>query len=389
MIQDRPGIVPRAKRKLIYTGIDCPEVDPKGADPKREMDLIRNLARLKTLPFDGIAPQIARHDLSVPYPKNLLGCNLFSGERHNWDTYRGTVAQLKRLKDIGMVGNFFTIAPNYWFETSRTNKFDWFDDNRWRITEDNLRLYARLARESGVVRGFALDVEAYRGSWKQGEPAEDAIDLFSLNLQFNMVNNTGGQPDPKGRYQNRIRERGRAFYAALNSQLPGAPILLYLGYGLAGDMANPNRADLYPFFLDGILQEMDSRSSKGYLIDGYEGSYRLRTVDEHRNARNIIWQDAKRFTTVPNLCDKYLRVGLAKWLDAGEGAGGRWNEKDAAGNYFRPDAWGKAVNAALDATDEYVWVWSNGSGRILPMTFGRPANVPATYIDATRKVRKP
>src|SRR5688572_16477337 len=130
-LQGKPGIVPRSRRKLIYTGVDCPGVDPKGAGGVGEMALTKNLSRLKGLPFDGYLIHLSRSGTGEAYPKNLLGCNLFSGERHTWENWKGVLPQMREMKRIGKAENFALIAPNYWFETGSANKFDWFDNDRW------------------------------------------------------------------------------------------------------------------------------------------------------------------------------------------------------------------------------------------------------------------
>jgi|GEM_PF-2286094 hypothetical protein len=388
MGQSEKGKVARQKRKVIYTGLDIPVVDPRGDTQAGEPSLIPQIARLKALPFDGIGVHIQDPNPKIQYPQNLVGNNLFSGVRLRYEDYAGAISQLKRLKDTPLTDNFFVIAPCYWYESGKSNKFDWFNEDRVRTTEENLKMFARLARESGVIRGFVLDVEPYRKPTYLGGEEEWAYNLFSLNVNFNLVNNTGGQPDPKGRYERRLRECGKRFYKALDENLKDAPILLYLGYEFAADMRDPNRADLLPQFLDGMLEEIDSRRSKGYLIDGYEEAYRYRRAEEYQVTRQKISGDIKRLSQRQNLYEKHLRVGFAKWLDADEGAGGRWNTTDSNQNFFPPTAWEETLKHALDTTDEYVWVWSAGQARVFNMTYNRTPNVPDAYFDAIRRAKK-
>jgi hypothetical protein len=44
---------------------------------------------------------------------------------------------------------------------------------------------------------------------------------------YNQVNPRAGSRDPGGDYRRRVRERGRRFFAALDRELPGAPILMF------------------------------------------------------------------------------------------------------------------------------------------------------------------
>lgn len=380
---DNRGIVPREKRKVIYTGLDTPVVDPRGPKSVEGLDLAYHLDRIKYLPFDGMTPQIWDPDPNVPYPQNILGNNLFSGSRQKIDKYVGVLPQLQKLKNTPFKENFFLIAPCYWFESGKENKFDWFDEERWRITEDNLRDYAQLARRSGVVRGFVFDYEPY------SKGNQYAYNIFSLNIMYNQVNQAQGKGrNPKEAYLNLVRQRGIRFLSAIDDNLPGAPILLYLGNAWMRETQDPNRADLFPAFLDGILTEIDRRKSKCYVIDGYEGAYKFRSEDEYRKVRNDILNDFKKWSTVPRLYEKYVRVGFGKWLDAGKGGDGAWNGADIQQNYYKPDDWEKSLDLALDYADEYVWVWGSSVGRVFSMNLNRNVNVPTAYINATRRAKR-
>lgn len=381
------GIVPRKERKLIYAGIDVPVVNPRGRGVMGEQDLTKQISRLRNLPFDGIVVQIMDPDQAVPYPQSVLGNNLLGPKKHEYRTYAPVIPFLRELKKTPLRDNFLLISTGYWFENGKKNPFNWFDDNRWKIVENNLKVFFQLARQSGVFRGIMLDAEAYPNAEKPGEEREWAYSIFSLTTAFNSVNNLPGNPDPKGTYLRRLRERGARFHQILEEKLPGAPILLFLGYGLAEEKSSPNNADMLPQFLDGILENIERSGSQSYVIDGFEGAYKYRTAGEYKAAREAV-KRLRGLSAVPHLYDKYVRVGYGKWLDAGDGGVGTWNEKEEGKNYYSPRQWEDTLRLALDNTDEYVWIWSGGKGRVFPMTFGRPVNVPPSYLNALRRVQR-
>jgi hypothetical protein len=387
-LRDNRGIVSRDKRKVLYAGIDAPWVDPRGKGKAGEPDLSRQLSRLKSLPFDGVTVQIIDPDPKISFPQNFLGNNLLGPTKHDYRTFEGAIPQLRQLQQTPLRDNFLPITTGYWFASGKKNPFDWFNEDRWRIVENNLRVYAQIAKQSGVIRGFTLDIEPYARPTKPGEEQEWAYSIFSTNTQYNLVNNRPGDPDPQENYRRRVRECGRRFQKVLEEKLPGAPILLYLGYGMAQEKSNPNNADLFPHFVDGIIEQMDRSGSKGYVIDGYEGAYKYNTENEYRGARDDVRKNLKRLTALPQLYDRYVRVGFGKWLDAGQGADSAWNASDAGRNFYRPDSWEQSMKLALDNTDEYVWIWSGGQGRVFPMTYGRSANVPTGYLDALRRAKR-
>jgi len=374
------------RKKLIYTGSDVPGVHPKGKGYLKEQDLAAQVGRLKTLPFDGIAVEI--RDPKQEWPRSVLGNNLFSGVKHEYATFAPVPGLLRALKQTPLTENFLLISPNYWFSSGARNKFDWFDERRWATTEENLRLYARLAKESGVIRGFLLDVEGYTKPDSFGGEKEWAYNIFSLNHMFNLVNNLPGNGDPKGAYFGRVRERGRRFFRALDGVMTGAPLLLYLGYGLALGTSDPYRPDLFPHFLDGVLEEMNARKTKAVLIDGAEDAYKVKEPARYREIRAQIFGLNKGQSSVPGLYEKYVRLGLGKWLDVGEGGASAFDAAAPAKNFYTPESWEGSVREAMKQTDEYVWVWTGGQARFFPMTEGRTANVPAAYIEATRRARR-
>nr|CAA9242711.1 hypothetical protein AVDCRST_MAG63-2515 [uncultured Armatimonadetes bacterium] len=380
------GVVPRAKRKIVYCGLDVPWVDARGRGRMGPEDLLTQIPRLRHLPFDGIA--INLYDPKFPYPQSILGNNLFGSARHTYAAFARAVPMLKELRKTTLRDNFFLIATGYWFESGKHHRFDWFDDARWRSVENNLRVYARIARESGVVRGFLIDVEPYRKPESWGGETEWAHNIFSLNTMFNLVNQLPGGTDARGAYLRRVRDRGRRFFRVLDESLPGAPLLFYHGNGQALNTNDPFRADLFPAFLDGILEEIERRGSRSYVIDGVEAAYKYRGATEYKEARRAVQTRYKTVSSVPALYAKHVRVGFGKWLDAGGGSAAAWNAADVSRNFYSPQSWEQSLKAALDQTDEYVWIWSYGEGRIFPMSHNRAVNVPKPYLNAIWRARR-
>jgi hypothetical protein len=124
------------------------------------------------------------------------------------------------------------------------------------------------------------------------------------------------------------------------------------------------------------------------VIDGCEGAYKFKTEAEYKQYRDLVRGAWRAPSSVPDLYDRYVRVGFGKWLDAGEGGTSVWDAKNIARNYYSPDGWEASLRAALDQTDEYVWVWAGGVGRALAMPHDRAPNVPDAYFAATRRARR-
>ena len=123
------GVVPRAKRKLIYTGIDIPSVN--AGKPERNVSGPTHLPtvgelvpRLKYLPLDGVAVQIL--DFRFPnWPQTVVGNNLFGGFRYEAADLARAIDGLHELKNApNLTDNFLPISTSYWFESGEKNPFD-------------------------------------------------------------------------------------------------------------------------------------------------------------------------------------------------------------------------------------------------------------------------
>ena len=81
---------------------------------------------------------------------------------------------------------------------------------------------------------------------------------------------------------------------------------------------------------------------------------------------------------------KPSQAGFGLWLDYDRPRYG-WNTTKLESNYFSPERFLASLRAAVEQTEEYVWIytekprwWSNG---------GTAVNLPPAYIDAVQRVR--
>jgi hypothetical protein len=84
---------------------------------------------------------------------------------------------------------------------------------------------------------------------------------------------------------------------------------------------------------------------------------------------------------------KYLRtvsIAFGMWMDRDWRTRG-WDSSDFSKNYFSPEEFRTGVHAALDAADQYVWIYTESPRW---WAAGNPTNsVPQAYDAALRNAR--
>ena len=79
-----------------------------------------------------------------------------------------------------------------------------------------------------------------------------------------------------------------------------------------------------------------------------------------------------------------MSFGFGLWMDYDWRRRG-WNDADASSNYFQPEELYQSARAALGASDEFVWIyseqprWWSAEGRL---------KLPASYADALQRAKR-
>jgi hypothetical protein len=100
----------------------------------------------------------------------------------------------------------------------------------------------------------------------------------------------------------------------------------------------------------------EAATGKTTIIDGYEFSYGYRTAEQFADGRKTILNSVNKSLNREAL-GKHLRVGFGIWADKDSLKRG-WHPEDFSKNYFTPAQLRTSLNHALNASDEYVWVYS-------------------------------
>jgi len=345
-----PRSAPTVAKQLIEFGWDEPDT----------AFLRRHIAEMEASPFDGCVFRVA---YSTPdgQPGN------FTWEA--WGRRPFTEAALQpALADLQA-----TAASRFHHNFLRVNvtpgDVDWFDD--FSAILHNARLAARLARQGGAT-GVLLDVEQYQAPLFEYRRQRDA-DTKSWDA-----------------YRAQVQERGRELMEAFQAGYPNLTLFLTFGYsvpwletkGGTKELAECEYGLLVPL-LDGMVEAAQGRAR---IVEGYEPAY-------YHNKDRSAFRAAHRQATeelLPIVADreKYRRivsVGFGLWMDFAP-AGHAWDGRDGSRNFYTPDEFEASVRAALEAADEYVWIytetprwWSNQ---------GTPVNLPKTYDRALRRAHE-
>jgi hypothetical protein len=311
--------------------------------------LRKHIATMERTPFDGcVFHAITRG------PK---------GETDNlawkfWGRKAFTEAELAPALDDLKATRTSRFRHNYLRINTTPGDFDWFDDFSAVLT--NARLAGKLARDGGC-KGVLLDIEQYE------KP------LFEYRKQVH--NDTKSWDD----YAAQARLRGRALMDALQQGFPGLTVFSTFGpslvYAQTGKGKTPVKDASYGLLVP-LLQGMSDAVRGGTrLVDGHELSYG--------------YKDSRRFDEalgVIRALQPKMEAGFAVWLDHDWRRRG-WNGDDPSKNEFTPAVFEGAVRAALERSDEIVWVYTE-SPRWWSEPDGRPVKLPAAYLDALRRARR-
>ncbi len=329
----------RAK-KLIYYGWGS-----------RDTQYVRSHWRqMEELPFDGVGIMVAvdrqawrQGETST---KNQLGWGVMGRRAFRIEEFREAIADLKAAQWRKFTHNFLPVALS---ASDSAGGLNWFDEERWRIVVNNFGVLARIGAESGA-KGLILDPEHY------------GYALFSFPDQRQQMDR------PFREFVEAARRRGRQVMTAIAGPLPDAVLFSLFAYTLPlselrrGASLQEVAYGLLPAFYDGLLDAMPAGAR---LVDGYEFSYGFKERWQFLDGYRRIHQAAILLSGTPDRYRQRVKAGFGLMLD--------YRERE---NYFTPDELRQALNYALEISDEYVWLYSEGP-RFFP-----PSLIAPSYLEA-------
>ncbi|MGE3313781.1 MAG: hypothetical protein AB7O26_01610 [Planctomycetaceae bacterium] len=329
---------PAVRKKLIEWGWDEPSTE-----------FLRAHAReMEEMPFDGFVFHVPPID-----GRNFVW-TIWGPERFTWEGFGKPLADLKATKFEKLTDRFFRVNVT-------PGKVDWFDDTAWSHVQHNFGLAARFAKEGGA-KGFMFDTEQY-----QGEPFHYAAQPDRGQRTFN-------------EYKAKVRERGRQWMREVNRHFPDITILLTFGYAYAQPRADRKESEpsdaLYGLlapFLDGMFEACTEQTK---IVDAWELSYGYKSRGEFRKARDTILNKTLEWTAEKKKYQRLGKAGFGVWMDK-DG----WYPEKFEENYFSPGEFESSVRAALEFSDEYVWIYTER-----PRWWTRE-KLPAEYLNALRNAR--
>ena len=316
----------------------------------------KNWREMEQMPFDGIGITVAV-DRSKPTigkgaTANLLGWRVMGPRLFRMEEFRDAVEDLRVPRWRTFSDNFFPVALS---AADSAGGLNWFDDGRWHIVVNNFGVLAGIAAKGGA-KGLLFDPEHYNYA------------LFSYPSQRQQ------RDRPFEDYARAARQRGRQVMAAIAAHLPDAVLFWLYGYTLPfselrGRTSLQNAGyGLLPAFCDGLLEAMPP---KARFIDGYEFAYGFKDRRQFLDGYRRIRQEALRLSAVPEVYREKVKAGFGLMLDY------RGQQ-----HYFSPAEFKQAVGYALEISDGYVWIYSEGP------QFFPPSGIESSYIDAIVEGRR-
>ncbi|MBI4584692.1 MAG: hypothetical protein HY717_11820 [Planctomycetes bacterium] len=340
-----------AAKKLIEFGWDEP-------DPA----FLREHAKeMEATPFDGCV-------FHINYKKADGGAGNFTWE--GWGKRAFTAAELEPALEDLKAAPLTRLRHNFLRFNTTPADLDWFDD--FAAILQNARLAAQVARE-GKAAGLLFDIEQYNAP------------LFDYRKQRD------AKTKPWPEYAAQVRKRGREVLEAFQEGYPDLTVFLTFGYSLpwhqsrSGKTARPLEECSYGLlapFLDGLVEACRGKTR---LVDGHELSYAYKEPAQFSQAYHAMREEALAMVADPARYARVFSFAFGLWMDQDWRRKG-WSVENFEKNYFTPAAFQKAVGAAFDEADEYVWIYTE-----TPRWWtaaGKPEKLPQAYVEAVVQARQ-
>jgi hypothetical protein len=300
----------------------------------RPADVARNVKALEKLPLDGVSLAI----VIEPEKGRRVGYGTIMGDAR-WERawFEQEKEVVKQCASRALSHNFLT---SFWAPRKR---LAWDDDNAWATFAHNLGVLAWLAKEGGA-KGILADPEDYPETRQyrrlEDDPPFDAVSLLA-------------------------RKRGAQVMQAMTEHYPDIVVLsfwllsLHPSYYIGCDspvVMAAEAGDLWPSFVNGLL---DALPPTARLVDGNEHGYRYEAANKDFYFSAWSMQNRALALVAPENHFKYRTQALAGfglYLDMYTNPpGSPWYFGEVAGSRLNHLALN--VAQALDAADEYVWIY--------------------------------
>jgi hypothetical protein len=297
----------------------------------------KNVRQMEKRPFDGIITPLKG------------GKKVFLHQPYDIKSFTEDMNNLRDTKFSKFSDNFILM----WATTDEN--WDWFSESDWTALENNIRLFAQMARAGRYV-GIAFDPEVYK--------------QFGAN-PWMYTNLLHAQEKSFQEYSLQVRKRGAEFIQALQQELPGIKLLTLFQLSFLPEVLDePNSKKrmrqlstdqyaLLPAFLNGML---DAAQPNTVIVDGNENAYYYSGYEDFSQTDDLIRQKALALIA-PENHQKYARhvhVGQAVYIDHLFAL--RQPQTSFLSYYITPQERAKWLEHnmyyALSTSDEYVWCYS-------------------------------
>jgi hypothetical protein len=314
-----PSTTQLTNKKLIEYGWDVPTVS----------FIHDHITEMQKRPFDGVAFKLTGEDDS---PSSAF-------DSRRWNEAEIGFDSLDQIQWGSLDSSFIVL----W--ASNPVAMDWFDDARWNVIVENMRLFSKALKLSRV-KGVFFDPEFYS--------VRETHSLWWYTSDIYPTMN-------KTQVEAKARQRGAQFMTALQSETDHFDFLSFYflsesvrmneGSSQANDYTH---FELLPAFIYGM---MDAAKPDVQFIDGNEPSYYFTQAVQYSNAKEFVKQQTLTF--VPdNLQTSYQRVHVANALYLDYYMALR-PEHDRGLPWEDRLKWLKHnLYYSLQESDEYVWLYS-------------------------------
>ncbi len=316
------------KKKVLEWGWDEPST----------AFLRQNIDTMEQMPFDGLVFPLRYRD----------GTNI---TWKMWSSTKYEYSDLVHMVEDLTHTQFKTLTDRFIRVNVTPGDVDWFDDEGWAAIVHNFAVAAKVAK-AGNCKGFMFDIEQYK------------------TKLFNLAVVSAAHPASFEAYRAVVRQRGRELITAIGQEFPD--IIILFPWAWSAYEANMKEYPLAPSFMDGILEAAGPGIR---LVDAGEITYLDKTRVEFQRHYTWLKRDLSRRSAFPEKYLSRVETGFGIWMDAKWYTIG-WHLDEFEKNYFTPDAFRTSVSAALETSDEYVWIYSENPD------WWSKKNLPPDYVKA-------